>query len=78
MYKIKIINKNLLCVTGNFTQYSVMGHWLRYSVVWGLPRVQSLGWKDPKIRKWQPTPGFLSEKFHGQMILVGYSPEGHK
>ena len=29
-------------------------------------------------RKWQPTPVFLSGKFHGQRSLAGYSPEGHK
>ena len=27
-------------------------------------------------RKWQPTPVFLSGKFHGQRSLVGYSPWG--
>ena len=25
-------------------------------------------------RKWQPTPVFLTEKFHGQRSLAGYSP----
>ena len=29
-------------------------------------------------RKWQPTPGFLPEKSHGQRSLVGYSPWGHR
>ena len=29
-------------------------------------------------RKWQPTPVFLSGKFHEQRILVVYSPWGHK
>ena len=29
-------------------------------------------------RKWQPTPGFLPGKFHGQRSLVGCSPWGHK
>ena len=29
-------------------------------------------------RKWPPTPVFLSEEFHGQRSLVGYSPWGHK
>ena len=29
-------------------------------------------------RKWQPTPVFLSGKFHGQRSLVGYSPQGRK
>ena len=28
--------------------------------------------------KWQPTPVFLPEKFHGQRSLVGYSPWGPK
>ena len=29
-------------------------------------------------RKWQPTPVFLSGKFHEQRSLGGYSPWGHK
>ena len=32
----------------------------------------------PWRRKWQPTPVFLPEKFHGQRSLVGCSPWGHK
>ena len=38
----------------------------------------SLGWEDPWRRKWQPTPVFLSGKFHGQRSLVGQSPYGCK
>ena len=34
--------------------------------------------KIPWKRKWQPTPVFLLEKFHGQKSLVGYSPWGRK
>ena len=34
--------------------------------------------KIPWRRKWQPTPVFLSEIFHGQRSLAGYSPMGHK
>ena len=34
--------------------------------------------KIPWRRAWQPTPVFLPGKFHGQRILVGYSPWGHK
>ena len=30
--------------------------------------------KIPWSRKWQPAPGFLPGKFHGQRSLVGYSP----
>ena len=29
-------------------------------------------------RKWQPTPVFLPGESHGQRILVGYNPWGHK
>ena len=29
-------------------------------------------------RKWQPTPVFAPEKFHGQRSLVGYSPCGRE
>jgi len=39
-------------------------------------QVQSLGQEDPWRKKWQPTPVFLSEKFHGQSGLAGYSPWG--
>ena len=35
--------------------------------------VQSLGWEEPWRREWQPTPVFLSEAFHGQRSLAGYS-----
>ena len=34
--------------------------------------------KIPLRRTWQPTPVFLTEKFHGQRRLVGYSLWGHK
>ena len=34
--------------------------------------------KIPCRRKWQPTPVFLPREFHGQRILAGYSPWGHK
>ena len=40
--------------------------------------VQSLGWEDPRRRKWQHTPVSLSGEFHGWRSLVGYSPWGHK
>ena len=32
------------------------------------------GWR----KKWQPTPGFLPGKFHGQRSLADYSPRGCK
>ena len=37
-----------------------------------------MGQEDPLRRKWQPTPGFLPEKSHGQGNVVGYSPRGLK
>ena len=47
------------------------------SVVKSPPALQetqdlSLGWKIFWSRKWQPTPGFLPGKFHGQRGLAGY------
>ena len=39
---------------------------------------QSLGWEDPRRRKWQLTPVFMPREFHGQRSLVGYSPWGCK
>ena len=34
--------------------------------------------RSPWRGKWQPTPVFLPEKFHGQRSLAGYSPWGPK
>ena len=28
--------------------------------------VQSLGWKDPRVKEWQPTLVFLPRELHGQ------------
>ena len=38
------------------------------------PWVENILW----IMKWQHIPVFLPGKYHGQRILVGYSPQGHK
>ena len=38
------------------------------------PWVRKIPWR----RKWQPTPVFLPEEFHGQRSPAGYSPPGHK
>ena len=40
--------------------------------------VQSLGWKDPLEKEWQPTPVSLPGESHGQRSLVGCSPWGRK
>ena len=47
--------------------------WKRHSFD---PWVGTIPWR----RKWQPThtPAFLPGKFHGQRMLVGYSPWGRK
>ena len=39
-----------------------------------IPKVRSLDQEDPL--EWQPTPVFLTGKFHGQRSPVGYSPRG--
>ena len=41
-------------------------------------QVQSLGWKIPWRRKWQPTPVFLLGQSHGQRNLAGHSPWNSK
>ena len=41
-------------------------------------QVGSLGQEDPWRSKWQPTPVFLSGKFHGGRSLRGYSSWGHE
>ena len=38
------------------------------------PWVRKVSWR----REWQPTPVFLPAESHGQRILVGYNPWGHK
>ena len=38
------------------------------------PWVEKISWS----RKWQPTPVFLPERFHGQRNVAGYSPWVHK
>ena len=44
----------------------------------GRPRFDPWVGKIPWRRKWQPTPVCLPGKSHGQRILTGYSPWGHK
>ena len=41
-------------------------------------RFHPRGGKIPWRRAWQPTPVFLPGESHGQRILEGYSPWGHK
>ena len=39
-------------------------------------QVRSLGWEDPRTRKWQLTSVFLPGESHGQRSLTGCSPWG--
>ena len=55
--------------------------WLRWWSICpqcGRPEFNPWVGKIPWRRKWQPTPVFLTGKFHGQRSLVGYSPWGHR
>ena len=40
--------------------------------------VQSSGWEDLLVRKWQPSPVFLPGEFRGQRSLANYNPWGCK
>ena len=41
-------------------------------------QVQSLGWEDPLVEAWQPTPVFLPGDSDGQRRLAGYNLWGCK
>ena len=41
-------------------------------------QVRSLGQKDPRSSKWQPTLVVLPGKFHGHRRLMGHQPIGLK
>ena len=65
----------------SWTENYELPWWLRGSSVClkcGRPRFDPWVGKIPWRRKWQPTPVLLPGKFHGQRILVGYSPWGRK
>ena len=63
-------HRGLLYSAGNSAQYSVTAY---------RGRASKKGWMYvyPKRRKWQPTPGLLPGKSHGQGSLVGYHLWGH-
>ena len=42
--------------------------------IFSYPLVRKVLWR----RKRQPTPVFLPGEFHGQRMLVGYNPRGHR
>ena len=41
-------------------------------------QLRSLGWEDPLEKEMAIHSGTIAWKSHGQRILVGYSPWGHK
>ena len=78
------LNAHFEMLMGDIQENSLVAQMIK-----NLPAVQethvwSLGWEDLWVgkilwrRKWQPTPVFLPGEFHGQRILAGYSPWGHK
>ena len=61
--------------------YTWLPWWLRqYRIYLSCRRPGFSPWigKIPWRREWQPTPVFVPGEFHGQRILAGYSPWGHK
>ena len=74
-------NKNIFCKYALLTKELMVS--LVAQTIKNLPEMQRTGlhsWvgKIPWRRKWQPTPGFLPGKSHGQRRLAGYSPWDHK
>ena len=65
-------------IGGSYSSFgaSLMAQRLKHlSAMWEFnPWVGKIPWR----RKWQPTPVFLPGESHGERILVGYSPRGHK
>ena len=57
--------------------YSLEGKLKHLPAMWET-QVQSLAWKIPWRRKWQPTPLFSPRESYGWRSLVGYSPRGCK
>ena len=55
-----------------------MPQWSRMPASAGDPGSNPGSGRLPWSRKWQPAPGFLSGKSHGQRSLAGYSPWGCK
>ena len=60
-----------LCVCSDLFLQGHQSYWVR-------PVLTTMGWEDPRRRKWQPTPVSLPGKSHGQRSLVGRSPWHHK
>ena len=70
-------------MTFNFSFHCI--YWLPWWLRWlsvclqcRRPRFEPWVGKIPWRRKWQPTPGLLPGKSHGQRNLVDYSPWGRK
>ena len=65
---IWMIISNNLCKTIGFPDGSVVKNLPVMQEMW----VRLLGQEDPQRRKWQLTPVFPPEEFHGQKSLEGY------
>ena len=52
--------------------------WLRICLQGGKPRFDPWVRRIPWRREWLPIPVFVPGEFHGQMSMVGYSPQSGK
>ena len=85
MSSIKSMNrkKDWKKISQNFNSNNLFYHPLSDWTIKNLPAmqetwVQSLEWKMPWTREWQPTPVFLTGESHGQRSLVAVVHGGHK
>ena len=62
-----------LCAWASLVAQTVKRLWATWET-----RVQFLGRKIPRRRKWQSTPALSPGKSHGRRSLVGCSPWGHQ
>ena len=60
--QVALVVKNLAANAGDLRDAALIPRWR----------------KIPWSRKWQPIPGLLPGKLHGQRSLVGYRSWGHK
>ena len=67
------IKRTLVSPSGTSAKESAC-HCRRCKRLWFNPWVR----KIPRSWRWQPTPVFLAGQFHGQHMLLGYSPWCHK
>ena len=67
-----------LCLFYDVSQASLVAQMVKnLPLVWET-QVWFLGWEDPLEKRMATHSGMLAGEFHGQRILAGYSPWGHK